>query len=424
MNVHSGRSAGLNRRRFLGEAIGATAVGSMLRPLAARAEDAPAAAESTLEITRRFKVGIVGCGGRAQFVAKHIRQHGGFDIHAVADYFPDAAAALGDAHGVDASRRFSGLSGYQRLIECDVDIVVIEHVPYFYPETAAAAVAAGKHIFMAKPVAVDVPGTLRIGELGLEASRAKLCFMVDYQMPNDPANIEVRRRILDGALGNLAYLTTHALGPRWPEPTAQTPVEEYLRRGLWLFHNELGASPCVSFDIHAIDAAIWILGRRPMEATGYAARQRQNAFLSGPDVVQAVMRFDDGLIWTHQHQALSNNCMLAGVSAVDWTLTTYLQGTTASAVVPYRGRAIIRGGSSFHAEVEGLYDAGVVRNIAAFYRNLIEENFANETVARAVDGTLTAILVREASMRGGRLTMEELLKENRKLEFDTSGLKS
>lgn len=419
--------ADVTRRRFLGDALGVAAVGSLLGARLARAEAAPAADATppAPPITRRFKVGIVGCGGRAEFVAKYLREHGGFVIHAVADYFPDAADRLGTAHGVDAGRRFSGLSGYQRLIESDVEIVVIEHVPYFYPETAAAAVAAGKHVYMAKPVAVDVPGTLRIGEAGRAATRANLCFMVDYQMPNDPSNIEVRRRIHEGALGTLAHLTTHAFCPRWGEPDAQTPVAEYLRGGRWLFHNELGASPCVSFDIHAIDAAIWALGRRPVEAMGYAATHRPNAFLNGPDVVQVVMRCEDNLIWTHQHQALSNQCMIAGVSGLDWNLVVHVQGTSASAVIPYYNRALIRGGAqSFAGPVESLYDAGVVRNIARYYRDLTEGHVENPTVERAVDGTLTAILAREAAMRQTRLTMEELLKENKKLEFDTSGLKA
>ncbi len=91
--------------------------------------------------------------------------------------------------------------GYKKLIDCGVDIVAIEHMPYFMPEQAAAAVAAEKHAYMAKPVAVGVPGTLKIGELGKEATRKNLAFMVDYPAPTDPSNAEVRQRVLDGAIG-------------------------------------------------------------------------------------------------------------------------------------------------------------------------------------------------------------------------------
>ena len=55
---------------------------------------------------------------------------------------------------------------------------------------------------------------------------------------------------------------------------------------------------------------------------------------------------------------------------------------------------------------------------------MIEERVVNETVRRAVDGALTCILGREAAERGARLTMEQVLKENRRLEVDLTGLKS
>ena len=74
--------------------------------------------------------------------------------------------------------------------------------------------------------------------------------------------------------------------------------------------------------------------------------------------------------------------------------------------------------------VDNLYEAGAMRNIATFHRNVVEDRYANETVRRAVDGTLATILAREAAARRTRLTMDELLRENQRLELDLSGLKS
>ena len=71
-----------------------------------------------------------------------------------------------------------------------------------------------------------------------------------------------------------------------------------------------------------------------------------------------------------------------------------------------------------------LYPAGAKRNIATFYENVTAGRFENPTVRRAVDGCLTCILGREAAARHGRLTMDELLKENKRVEVDLSGLKA
>jgi len=414
----------LSRRTFLGGSLAASA--ALSAPGLRGAEPGPSQGDekpaSLPKITKKFKLGVVGCGSRGTFVTKLFQEHGGFEIYAAADYFAAAADKFGDTYGVDKNRRFAGLSGYKRVIESGVDIVALEHLPCFFPEQAAAAIAAGKHVYMAKPVAVDVPGTLAIGALGKEATRKGLCFLVDYQAPTDPVNAQVRERVLAGGLGKLAYVCTYGIAPRWSaEPTANTPREEYLRNSLWVYHVELSADTCVSFDIHSIDTAVWVLGRRPVAAMGFSARCRPGAFLPGRDVVSAVMQFDDGLIWSHQHQSLDNNCELTGTNG----LCCKIHGNQATAVLTYGGKAFVRGGPKhFVGSVDDLlYSAGVARNVAQLYVNLTEGHFENPSVARSVDSNLTAILVREAGYRQGRLTMEELLKENKKLGFDFAGFK-
>ncbi|MBN1341060.1 MAG: hypothetical protein JXQ73_00165 [Phycisphaerae bacterium] len=61
---------------------------------------------------------------------------------------------------MDKSRRFSGLSGYKKLIESGVEAVALETPPYSFPEHTRAAVEAKLHVYMAKPVALDVSGCL------------------------------------------------------------------------------------------------------------------------------------------------------------------------------------------------------------------------------------------------------------------------
>ena len=65
-----------------------------------------------------------------------------------------------------------------------------------------------------------------------------------------------------------------------------------------------------------------------------------------------------------------------------------------------------------------------IRNIAAFYRNIVEGRCDNPSARQAVDDSLTAVLGREAAARRCDLSMEELIRENRELEFDLTGLKA
>jgi len=78
----------------------------------------------------------------------------------------------------------------------------------------------------------------------------------------------------------------------------------------------------------------------------------------------------------------------------------------------------------YDGQVDNLYEAGAVRNIATFYENVVAGRFDNPTVRRAVDGALATVLGRDAALRRTRLTMDQLLKENTRLLADLRGLKT
>jgi hypothetical protein len=118
------------------------------------------------EANSRVTLGAIGCGGRGTWIADLFQKHGGYQLVAAADYFQDKVDAYGTKIGVPADRRHTGLSGYKRVLDAGVDAVVIESPPYFHPEQAKDAVDAGKHVYLAKPVAVDVPGCRTVEQSG------------------------------------------------------------------------------------------------------------------------------------------------------------------------------------------------------------------------------------------------------------------
>jgi predicted dehydrogenase len=411
---------------MLGKAIAAAAPAlAAARVMAAEPKAAePKAAEpqpaepKPPEIKRKIKAGLIGCGGRGLWIAKLFQQHGGYELHAVADYFPQAADAGGNALGVDKARRFSGLSGYKKMLDSGVEAVVIKDVPYFYPEQAKAAVEAGCHVYMAKPVATDVPGCLMHDASAKLATQKKLCFLVDYQLPHGPANIEVATRVRDGALGPLAHIVSYGFSGAWGDPAKGPNIEGRLRGGVWLSDIALGGDNIVSYDIHIIDGVTWLMGRRPIAACGRSRVCRPNPHGDRTDCGAAVFEYEDGLLWTHLVQALNNDPEIGSLKAI-------IHGASATAQIAYWGKVYVRGGPKHYVGDAGsIYDLGATRNIADFYRSIVDGHFENPTAQRAVDGHLTAILGREASASRRYLTMEELIKENKRLEVDLSGLKA
>jgi len=414
----------MDRRKFIGTTLAATAAGTLFGTLRSyAAEEKPETLPAPPEIKRKIKLGVIGLGGRGHWLAGLCKKHGGYEMHAVADYFPQVAEAQGKALGVDPSRCFTGLSGYKKLIESGVEAVVIIDVPYFYPEQAKAAVEAGLHVYMAKPVAVDVLGALSIGKSGKLATQKQRVFLVDYQMPTDPLNIEVMRRVAAGALGSLQTVFSNgaAGGGGFNDPPLTKTIESRLRGLIWVNDDALGCGYIGNYDIHVVDAVLRTVGRVPVEANGWSARFRPAPHGDSMDSSCVMYTFADGVVWNHQSpHGTSDDWFLSNGS-----LAAEFQGKDASARVSYWGKAYVRGGKQYYGggKVENLYTAGAVRNIATFYKNVTEGQFANETVKNAVDSVLVCILGREAVARRTKLTMTQLLRENRRLKVDLNGLK-
>jgi hypothetical protein len=74
--------------------------------------------------------------------------------------------------------------------------------------------------------------------------------------------------------------------------------------------------------------------------------------------------------------------------------------------------------------VGNLYTTGAQTNIREFHECITQGQYANETVAPSVRSNLTAILGREAGYRGGEVTWDALLKEQKKLEPDLRGARA
>lgn len=402
------------RRAFLSRSAGLAAVVSSVGVADCVAAEPSSA--STNKPDRKIKLGLIGCGGRGPWLADLFQKHGGFEIHAVADYFPEQAEKAGQRFGVAAARCFSGLAAYRRLLESGVEAVAVVNVPRFHAEHGHAAIEAGCHVFGAKPVAIDVPGALKAQAAGKLAAQKRLCYLVDYQLPTDPINIEVVKRVREGGLGRLAHIDSVGISPPWGEPPVQT-LEDRLRPGRWLSTIALSGDVITENTVHSINGVLWLVGRRPIGATGRSRCCRQNPRDDYREIYLITYEFDDGLVWTHRCQSLRNQ--------LDWALNLTAYGEQATAQISYRGKSYLKGGPKHFGggEVLSLYDQGAIRNIAAFYRNIVEGRPDSSTLYQAVDDSLTAALGREAAARRTSLTMAELIQENKELPFDVSGLK-
>lgn len=392
----------LARRHFLAGTAAATI--TVMKPSLVRGSSA----NSTIEL------GMVGCGGRGTWIAQLFGREEGYRFVACADYFQDRVDSFGERFGVDSARRHTTLSGYRRLLESRLDAVVIESPPFFHPEQAAAAVDAGKHVFLAKPVAVDVPGCKVIAEAGRRATRKSLVFRVDFQTRADPLYREAVRRVHGGEIGRIVCGEARYPWAGGRRPAAPKDAEDRLRH--WYCTTALSGDFIVEQNIHTLDVATWFLNADPLRAFGSGASKGLRGHGDIWDDFSVVYQFPESVV-------LSFNSFQAIPGTPD-AIPCRVCGTNGLVDTDYFSHVWIRGEKPFEGgKLDNLYTSGAVNNIREFARSIRDGHSANETVAPSVRSNLTCILGRTAAYENRVVTWEGMMKRNHRLELDLRGLK-
>jgi myo-inositol 2-dehydrogenase / D-chiro-inositol 1-dehydrogenase len=411
-------AAQLGRRRFLKQAGALATAAALARPFSIRAQ----------ESVKKLRMGIVGCGRRGKVVSEMAQQDGRFEVVALADVFQDQVDKLGEEIQVPAGRRYTGLKSCERLLDAGgLDILAVISPPYFHPEQVEAAVEAGVHVWLAKPIAVDAPGVARVAAAAKKATAKKKCVLVDFQTRAYPHFHEAARRVAAGALGKLGFgeIEGSCPGHRLREP--QTGPEGRLRN--WLQWKDLCGESVVEYSIHAIDVASLMMGRPPKSATGICRRNLLD-HLAEPrpgdvkDLMLVEYDYGEGLVVQLRAKRFDQYRTQSG-EAIELNLF----GTQGRLFASYTGEVQIIGKEPFNGDaflgekLRAIYRDGILRNFATFHKNIGEGNCANETVAASVQSHYLALLAREAGYRGGaKVTWEEVTGSKEKLEYDPGGL--
>jgi myo-inositol 2-dehydrogenase/D-chiro-inositol 1-dehydrogenase len=398
----------MTRRSFISSAGAAAFAFTIVKP----------GSVSGTRANSRIEAGCIGLGNRGKMIAGMLEKHGGYQITAVADYFADITETAGTELKVPKERRFSGLSGYKQLIDSKVDAVFLETPPYCFPEHVEAAVNAGCHVYIAKPLGCDVPGCLKIATMAQKAKTNDKVFLVDFQTRTDPFYIEGIKRVKDGVIGKIGLLSSEYNDESFSDPPKTSNIESRLQHLIWVNDNELGGSYLVNAGIHAIDVTLWIAGQKPISAMGSSRITRRQPHGDSHDVYSITFEFADGLILNHRGEHLKNRS--------EFRCDCFAQGQDGYLETGYTGRVRILGnrGGYRGGDVVNLYPSGAERNIDTFYKCVTNGIYENPTVEPSVNATLTTILGREAAERNTKLTWDEVIRKNKKLEVDYTGLKA
>ncbi|MES2996841.1 MAG: Gfo/Idh/MocA family oxidoreductase [Verrucomicrobiota bacterium] len=261
----------MKRRNFLGNA-GLLGAGLVAGPLFA---------VTTPAAVKKVKVALIGCGGRGTDAVKNFLEACkilGIEatVAAVGDAFKPKALATGKQFGVPEDKCFDGFDAFQKVVAADCDYVLNAAPPAFRPQHLAAAVEAGKHCFIEKPVAVDPVGVRAVIALGETAKSKGLAIVAGTQRRHSLGHLRNKALIDAGAIGEIKGGAVYWNGQvPWTKRRENGESEAHYMARNWLNFSEMSGDHIVEQHVHNLDVAAWFLGRPPVTALGYGGRARR-----------------------------------------------------------------------------------------------------------------------------------------------------
>jgi predicted dehydrogenase len=361
-----------------------------------------------------IRVGLVGCGSRGTGAAFNaVEAAEGVELYAMGDLFQDhldeslqrMREGAGDAPPMEkkkfkatGKRCFTGFDAYKRVLESGIDMVILAGPPHFRPMHLRAAVEAGKHVFMEKPVAVDPAGAKSIIESAELARKKGLAIVAGTQRRHHAPYREVMQRIHDGAIGDIVSAQCYWLGgPPWWEKGPRLFQEkeeknwselEYQIRN-WFHYTWLSGDIIVEQHVHNLDVVNWAVGALPVKAIGTGGSQvrRGGGYGNIWDHFTVQFEYPDGVQVTsmcRQHR----NCT--------GQVSERIMGTRGTAYI-YGASGVIEGDTPY--TYEGEPTNPYVQEHTDLIRSIRSGSPLNEG-KRIAESTMTAILGRMCCYTG------------------------
>jgi predicted dehydrogenase len=424
---HQANRSSVSRRDFIQTSAAAVGAATALR--------APFVHASSSESHFAVKIGVIGCGGRGTgalldaigAATNVIYPQKGFhtedvaegatvekkdiQVVALADLFENRLESCNRNlarldRKVPPEHCFVGFDAYEKLLaHPDVNYVILATPPHFRPQHLMAAIEAGKHVFMEKPAAVDVPGVKMVMQAGELAKSKGLGIAAGTQRRHAPNYRETIKRLHDGAIGEIVYAKCYWNGGQiWviDRDSEMSDLEWQLKN--WNYFTWLGGDHIVEQHVHNLDVMNWVLGTHPVKAvSGLGGRQSRRGTRHGHifDHFAVEYEYPNGVTMFSQCRQINGCKTIVGEFVAGSSGTS----NCADVIQPkdgeswrYRGRAV----SPYRQEHE----------------NLIASIRAGEPINEAqsiAESTMTAIIGREAVYSGQEIQWDKAMQSTTRL---------
>jgi len=405
----------MNRRKFLAAAAAATGV-MVMKPKTAFGYEANSA----------VRLGLLGCGNRGSSVATSFVHSTNTRVVALGDLFQDRLdrgqarfnalnQSLGQAT-IDAKQLFKGRKAVEELAGSnEVDLLQLSTPPWFHVEHLGVAVASGKHVYVEKPVGIDVAQARQALEIGKKVKPGQ-SVAVGFQCRNAPGIAAAAEKIRSGSLGKMVSVAAYYNAPASVEVVVPGAGADEHRLRNWLWDRALSGDILVEQNIHIIDLCNWILGSRPIAATATGGRNVLTHVGDCWDNYQVDFEYPGGVHLSFASTQFGNYGFDAGLKFF---------GATGAATVGYAGPIRIAGPNewSWQDSLKSSPEAAKFAADGAFQDNLAYADRDKERavvdaitgskpvneIASGVETALSCMLGRMAGYQKRAVTWDELM---------------
>lgn len=366
----------------------------------------------------KIKIGLIGLGGRGcgAGIIDCAEADSNIELVAMGDLFPDHLddakeriqqnmvkrdLPFKDIFKVTPDTMFSGFDAYKKVIACDVDLIILTTPPVFRPIHFKAAVEAGKHVFIEKPVAVDPVGVRDIIKTSELAESKGLTVVAGTQMRRAKHIMAGIEHIREGAMGDIFSGQSTRIGgalSNWRQSEAirsnsWSDMEWQLRR--WLFTTWASGDFITEQHVHNLDLVDWVMGSHPIKAIGSGGRQNRTDSIY-PNVWDHVLveyEYANGARVTHLGSQID------GVSSRN---DMRIDGTDGRLFLSF-AKVSIEGKNPFR------YDGPRVNPAVQEYKDTLDAIRSGNTInegKQIAQSTMTAILGRMAAYTGRNISWD------------------
>lgn len=416
----------VSRRSFIQKATAVTAIGTVGASFLLSSCSNKSAKELGLPPLlnrapkgKKLKAGLVGCGHRGTGALLNYLSAGtGLEVGALADVFEDKVEACRARLkkykiDLDDDKCFTGFDAFEKLMETDVDVVLLATPPHFRPEHFKLAVEKKKHVFMEKPVAVDPVGIRSVIASSKKAKVLGLNVVTGTQRRHQRDYIATYEQVANGVIGDVVaakafWNQEHVWFRRRQEGWSDM---EYMLRN-WNNFCWLGGDHILDTHVHNIDVINWFTGKEPISAVGYGGRHRR---VTGDqyDFFSVDFDFGNGL-FSHSMCRQMDNCangtgefVMGTKGYTNCKNTIYNLDGTVKWSYEY---PIGEDGKSTNVVQIPPYIQEHIHLVTAIRTN----EYVNEAEQTA-KSTLTAIMGRESAYTGKKISWEEIMKSDMRL---------